>query len=618
MRDFPHNGLGFSLISHQVKQDGQPFQCVDCHPDEYTSHTCDTCHGQIDATFIDQHIFEYGSECLGCHDGVETLGADFDHAETRFPLTGGHIESLCAECHANPRTRADFQSTPTTCVDCHAEDEPHGGRFGQDCASCHTADAWSPAEFDHDLAHFKLTGEHVEVACSSCHRNGVLAGTPMDCASCHADDDPHGEVYGTACEDCHTPDDWEEVSFDHSQTGFSLTGAHVSATCESCHAETPLSEMSTTCGACHTGDDAHGGQLGSDCASCHTTSAWKPSTFNHSRSSFPLTGAHASATCASCHPGGRFARTPSTCGACHASDDAHGGQLGLNCGSCHSTTAWKPSTFDHSRSSFALTGAHTSASCASCHPGGRFAGTSSSCASCHGSDDPHGGQFGSNCASCHTTSAWKPSTFDHSRTGFALTGAHASASCAGCHPGGRFAGTPSSCASCHGSDDPHGGRFGSDCAACHSTNAWRPATFDHSLSGFPLTGAHASTSCTSCHPGGRFSGTSSACASCHGEPAYHAGVFGTNCGSCHNTNNWSATYNGSHPSIHGEDGRNHEGATCRDCHTQTLASATCLKCHDSNNPEEEEEEEEDTSSSNLGGFSDQEMATAFSWFLGNR
>jgi hypothetical protein len=50
--------------------------------------------------------------------------------------------------------------------------------------------------------------------------------------------------------------------------------------------------------------------------------------------------------------------------------------------------------------------------------------------------------------------------------------------------------------------------------------------------------------------------------------------------------NWSAKFLGPHPEIADEGGRgvNHGGASCRDCHTNTLHSATCLACHDSNNP----------------------------------
>jgi len=386
MQGFPHRKLGFSLVAHTRQEEGSPIICADCHPDGYATFDCETCHRQMDAAFVSDHVQTFGTDCVACHDGLETLSADFDHAQTQFPLTGLHLNLLCVSCHEDARTLSDLQTTPTACINCHIQDDPHDLRFGNDCSVCHTSAGWSPAEFDHNLARFKLTGEHSGVACEKCHKEGLLAPISTSCESCHLQADPHGAVFGTDCASCHTPNGWDDVTYDHSRTGFILDGAHTALTCEQCHGDIPADQMS------------------------------------------------------------------------------------------------------------------------------------------------------------------------------------------------------SSCAACHAKDDNHGGRFGTDCGACHSTTAWLPATFDHNLSGFPLTGAHASAACESCHKGGQFAGTSSACASCHAEPSYHRGVFGTNCGSCHNTSNWSAKYTGSHPSIDEKNGMNHQGASCRDCHTQTLASATCTKCHDSNNP----------------------------------
>ena len=58
----------------------------------------------------------------------------------------------------------------------------------------------------------------------------------------------------------------------------------------------------------------------------------------------------------------------------------------------------------------------------------------------------------------------------------------------------------------------------------------------------------------------------------------------TDCASCHTTDNWFARYNGPHPGIadEGVSGVNHGGASCGDCHTQTLQTATCTKCQDGN------------------------------------
>jgi hypothetical protein len=70
----------------------------------------------------------------------------------------------------------------------------------------------------------------------------------------------------------------------------------------------------------------------------------------------------------------------------------------------------------------------------------RYRGISSACSGCHA--DPHLGQFSAggsepgatDCAGCHTEDAFRPpSRFDHARTRFALTGAHAAVKCPDCH-----------------------------------------------------------------------------------------------------------------------------------------------------------------------------------------
>ena len=46
------------------------------------------------------------------------------------------------------------------------------------------------------------------VACASCHKNNVYAGTPTDCYSCHAQDDVHNGRNGTDCGRCHNTRSW--------------------------------------------------------------------------------------------------------------------------------------------------------------------------------------------------------------------------------------------------------------------------------------------------------------------------------------------------------------------------------------------------------------------------
>jgi hypothetical protein len=158
-----------------------------------------------------------------------------------------------------------------------------------------------------------------------------------------------------------------------------------------------------------------------------------------------LTGKHTSAACTGCHINGVFKGTPTTCFACHANNDRHGGKYGTNCAGCHSTAAWKPATFDHAISAFPLTGAHVNVVCTQCHINGVFSGTPKSCNACHsGADDPHAGKAGTNCQSCHTTTAWRPATLTHA---FPLThGNNPITACVTCHPSTTSAYT---CFSCH-------------------------------------------------------------------------------------------------------------------------------------------------------------------------
>ena len=61
----------------------------------------------------------------------------FDHNTTHFPLTGKHTKVDCAGCH-----KTTIEKTPSTCVACHKQDDPHRGRR-TDCAKCHTTNRWT-------------------------------------------------------------------------------------------------------------------------------------------------------------------------------------------------------------------------------------------------------------------------------------------------------------------------------------------------------------------------------------------------------------------------------------------------------------------------------------------
>jgi hypothetical protein len=571
-------------------------KCSACHAPFWgavrMADLCMRCHTNIPGELTDSQSLHsilvnngFAMNCQDCHHEhrgataktTNFLPAYFPHLGFGFPLLGKHAEATCLDCHANE----DYIQTKTDCVSCHAKEDTHKGKL-TDCSICHSPSGWKPPTFDHDTAIFKLKGKHAPLACGDCHVNDIFKGTPTDCAACHAKDDVHEGALGTKCADCHTADGWKPSTFDHNTAIFPLTGKHVPVACADCHTDKRFKGAPTDCISCHAKDDVHLGNLGSDCKQCHTTAGWVPSTFDHNTSIFPLTGKHFPLACNDCHTDKIFKGTPTSCANCHAKDDVHKGKLGSECTACHTTDGWTPSTFDHNNSVFRLTGKHAFVACTSCHPDKTFVGRPTSCSGCHSGNDPHRGRFGSDCGLCHTTSGWKPATFDHNLARFKLTGRHARVPCANCHTNGLLGPTPTSCNGCH--NDPHGGRFGANCSTCHSTSAWSPASFNHNLVGFPLTGAHAGLACSRCHGGSILSSPPTDCVGCHAEPAYHAGLFGTNCGQCHNTNNWSASYSGPHPNNCDGSCLNHRHATCRDCHPNTLASATCLKCHDSNNP----------------------------------
>jgi hypothetical protein len=340
---FPHEVVGFSLSGHQLMAAGEPFACDDCHHSDITTfapETCDTCHRQMDLGFMTAHGLSFGSACLDCHDGVDRFDENFNHSIFSFQLAGAHAGVACVQCHLNARGRVDFAATPQDCFSCHYNDEPHEGRFGLDCAACHTVDGWTPAEFDHNLAAFKLEGQHAQVACKSCHVNGQFRGTPMDCFSCHQQDDAHNGEFGTDCAACHNPSDWNDASFDHNLSDFPLTGAHTSVACESCHVGGQFQGLSTACVACHAEPAFHAGLFGTECAVCHNTTAWQPAEFNGPHT-FPLNHG-GGATCATCHPA---SFTVYTCYGCHEHNEAEIVERHLdkdipnfqNCMECHAT-----------------------------------------------------------------------------------------------------------------------------------------------------------------------------------------------------------------------------------------------------------------------------------------
>jgi hypothetical protein len=483
--------------------------CGECHKDHFGA--------DFDAVHFDTAGFDHhatGFDLTGGH--ARAACRDCHRPEY---VVDAAVRQAAAE---HGRLATTYLGLATTCVGCHRDDDPHAGQFpNQGCAACHSEADWKkPDRFDHGKTRYPLRGRHVDVACRECHapipgHKGALKLTGLEfatCAGCHQKDDPHaGQFAGRRCEECHSEAGWKSLGrFDHSATRYPLTGRHVDVECTKCHTPLPRRQGALrltglefgTCLACHENDDPHGGRLGITCNDCHTTAGWRATggtdferTFDHSRTRFALRGKHATVACAECHDPRRprdknialtFAAETRTrtyplpaasqCTSCHV--DYHAGMFanspgGSECKSCHGEDGWLPTSYDiarHNRDArYQLTGAHRAAPCVACHKSaaaGRqppaFRIAEQDCAACHRANDPHGDQFpGRACDTCHDTRSFRIAAFDHSKTRYALDGAHRKVACVACHPlvtgpGGksmrRYRPLGMTCRDCHDGD----------------------------------------------------------------------------------------------------------------------------------------------------------------------
>jgi len=453
----------------------------------------------------------------------------------------------------------------------------------------------------------------------------------------------HGPDFKMECALCHTTESWRvdpaRVRFNHGAAGYALLGAHRRTACRSCHQSLIFSHIGHNCVDCH--DDIHQGEMGIDCERCHNPQSWENrlEMFDlHQNTRFPLLGVHAQVDCQSCHNSSDhrdYKLKALECRQCHLQNylqtlnPAHQKSgFDLNCQTCHPVNAasWQQTVYRHSPN-FPLSGGHSGIDCMDCHSAG-YQNTSPECYACHQSDyeraaNPNHRAFGfpTVCQECHSSQSWARSQFDHlAVSGFALNGAHADAVlCVDCHVNNQLSGLPTDCYGCHQnaynqtSDPNHvSGNFPHDCLSCHNEEAWSPATFDHNLTDFPLSGAHQTVACLQCHQNG-YSNTPPECVACHRQdydntnnPAHQAANFPVTCQDCHSTVAWQ-------PANWDHDGQyfpiysgKHQGewSTCADCHENSsdYRQFTCLSCHEHNQTKMDDEHKE------VGGYVYQSQA----------
>ncbi|HSM25913.1 MAG TPA: cytochrome c3 family protein [Anaerolineaceae bacterium] len=302
--------------------------------------------------------------------------------------------------------------------------------------------------------------------------------------------------------------------------------ADVETQCKYCHQPFTASQAES-CLFCHEDiaeqinlqSGLHGVLSGvNSCRTCHSEHKGRDfdmikealEKFDHNQTEFPLDGEHVSVDCQDCHKADEF-QISSTCSGCHSEPEIHAGLFSLDCAGCHSTQNWDTanygeSVFDHETLSFQLT-KHgfdyqgVALSCMDCHQRNTVDVDQITCKDCHKQHDvsfmqSHLESFGMTCVACHD-GVDRMHNFDHNNI-FVLDGAHIDLDCTACHQNQVFVGIPNECSACHAEPEIHAGSFGLNCAACHTTDAWQPATLKEHI--FPLDhGEEGEIACETCH-----------------------------------------------------------------------------------------------------------------------
>jgi len=134
--------------------------------------------------------------------------------------------------------------------------------FLGNCADCHTPISWEAYQFNHvgvtecESCHLTAVNtDHYAGTCDACHQDSISWQTinythtdnDESCTLCHREDTLNvaeglsGRHYVGDCNDCHTTDDWTDITFNHTaftqdcQDCHRLGNHYPQVHCESCH-----------------------------------------------------------------------------------------------------------------------------------------------------------------------------------------------------------------------------------------------------------------------------------------------------------------------------------------------------------------------------------------------
>ena len=196
------------------------------------------------------HAFLQG-ECESCH----------------TPLRGVEA-SGCVLCHATETTILAQQSTSfhaqvRECRSCHVE---HQGRAVRPTRMDHDVLVRIGAAADAPTPPASLWKQLIASVLPSLHGDPApSAARSLDCASCHSNRDPHRELFGRNCADCHGTRAWRITDYRHPSPD--------SRDCAQCHQAPPSHYMMhfqmvsvRVAGQAHARVE--------QCYLCHQTDAW--------------------------------------------------------------------------------------------------------------------------------------------------------------------------------------------------------------------------------------------------------------------------------------------------------------------------------------------------------
>ncbi|MAO19210.1 MAG: class III cytochrome C family protein [Phycisphaerae bacterium] len=196
------------------------------------------------------HAF-LGNDCTSCH--TPHIGV---------------TASNCIACHANDeellsQPETAFHASVGSCVGCHAE---------------HQSPPATPTAMDHDLfVEIAQSGasNDAQVIIESIRAHARAMPTPhprissselaLDCASCHANEDPHRTLFGTSCASCHSTLTWNIPEYRHPSP--------MSMNCAQCHSAPPSHYMGHFKMVSKRVAGIEHAEV-TDCFKCHRTNSW--------------------------------------------------------------------------------------------------------------------------------------------------------------------------------------------------------------------------------------------------------------------------------------------------------------------------------------------------------